>query len=153
LYVLRRTTGNPELVKHYKRYCKILSDTIKLAKKLHYNNFIINSKNKTKTTWDVIRSVTNSKSDKNIISSVSTGGKKYDNPQTMANIFNNHFIMPSNQIQSNIPTNVSNFLSYLFEVYKQPFPNIKMTTVTRNEIKDITKSLRWKNSKGYDEIP
>jgi hypothetical protein len=63
LYVLSRTTGNPELVKHYKKYCKILSETIKLAKKLHYNNLIINFKNKTKTTWDVIRSVTNSKSD------------------------------------------------------------------------------------------
>jgi hypothetical protein len=76
LHVLSRTTGNPELVKHYKKYCKILSDTIKLAEKLHYNNLIINSKNKTKTTWDVMRSVTNSKSDKNVISSVSTGGEK-----------------------------------------------------------------------------
>jgi hypothetical protein len=38
LYVLSRTTGNPELVKHCKEYCKILSDTIKLPKKLHYNN-------------------------------------------------------------------------------------------------------------------
>jgi hypothetical protein len=55
LYVLSRTTGNPELVKHYKKYCKILSDTIKLAKNLHYNNLIINSENKTKTTWDVSR--------------------------------------------------------------------------------------------------
>jgi Notch-like protein len=51
--------------------------------------------------------------------------------------------MPSNQIQFNIPTNVSNF----------PFPNIKMTPVTSSEIKDIIKSLKWKNSKGYDEIP
>jgi hypothetical protein len=109
------------LVKHYMKYCKILSDIIKLAKKLHYNNLIVNSTNKTKTTWDVIRSVTNSKSDKNVISSVSTDGKEYDNPQTMASIFNTHFIMPSNQTHYNIPTNVSNSLSYLFEVYKQPF--------------------------------
>jgi hypothetical protein len=71
----------------------------------------------------------------------------------MANIFNNYFVMPPNQMQSNKPTNVSNSLSYLFEVYNQPFPNINMTPVTEREIKDIIKSLKWKNSKGYDEIP
>jgi hypothetical protein len=36
-------------------------------------------------------------------------------------------------------TNVSNPLSYLFEVYKQPFPSINMTPVTEIEIKDIMK--------------
>jgi hypothetical protein len=105
-------------VKHYKKYCKILSDIIKLEKKLHCNKLIINSKNKIKTTWDIIRTVTNTKSDKNVISSVSTDGKVYDNPQTMVSIFNNHFIMQYNQILSNTSTNVSNSLSYLFEVYK-----------------------------------
>jgi hypothetical protein len=104
LYVLSRTTGDPDVVKHCKKYCKILSDIIKLAKMLNYNKLIINSKSKIKTTWDIIRSVTNTKSDKNVISSISTDEKAYDNPQTMANIFNNHFIMPSNQIQSNTST-------------------------------------------------
>jgi hypothetical protein len=28
-----------------------------------------------------------------------------------------------------------------------------MTPVTNKEIKDIIKSLKWKNSQGYDEIP
>jgi hypothetical protein len=28
-----------------------------------------------------------------------------------------------------------------------------MTPVTNKEIKDIIKSLKWKNSHGYDEIP
>jgi hypothetical protein len=61
--------------------------------------------------------------------------------------------MPSNQMQSNKLTNVSNSLTYLYEVYKQPFPNINMSPVTSREIKDIIKSLKWKNSKGYDDIP
>jgi hypothetical protein len=140
--VLSRNTDNPELVRYYKKYCKILSDIIKLAKKHYYNKLITNSNNKIKTTWGIIRSVTNAKSSKNVISSVSKDEKLYNKPQIMANIFNNYFIMPSNQLQSNKPTNVSNSLSYLFEIYKQPFTNINMTPVTSKEIKDIIKSLK-----------
>jgi hypothetical protein len=49
LYVLNRNTDNPEILRYYKKYCKILSDIIKLAKIHYYNKLIINSKNKIKT--------------------------------------------------------------------------------------------------------
>jgi hypothetical protein len=42
---------------------------------------------------------------------------------------------------------------YVHEVFKQPFPNTKLTPITTKEIKDIIKSLQWKNSQGYYEIP
>jgi hypothetical protein len=86
LYVLSTNTDNPELVRYYRKYCKILSD-IKLAKK-HYFNKLINSENKVETSWDIIKSVTNAKSSKNTITSISSKRKSYNNPQTMANIFN-----------------------------------------------------------------
>jgi hypothetical protein len=41
----------------------------------------------------------------------------------------------------------------MHEVFKQLFPNIKLTPVTTKEIKDITESLQWRNFQGYDEIP
>jgi hypothetical protein len=71
----------------------------------------------------------------------------------MANTINNYFVTPTNQMQSSTPTSVSDSLNYLFEVFKYPFPNINMTPVTNKELKDIIKSLKWKNSEGYDEIP
>jgi hypothetical protein len=61
----------------------------KLAKKDYYNKFIINSKNKVKTTWGIIKSVTNAKSSKSTITSISSKGKSCNNPQTAVNIFNN----------------------------------------------------------------
>jgi hypothetical protein len=85
--VLSRNTDNPELVRHYKKYCKILSDIIKLAKKHYYNKLITNSKNKVKTTWDIIKSLTNSKPSTTVITSVSREGKSHNNPQTIANMF------------------------------------------------------------------
>jgi hypothetical protein len=74
-------------------------------------------------------------------------GKSYNNPQTMANIFNNYFIMPPKQMQLNKLTNVSNSLSYLSEVHKRTSPNINLTPVTSKEIKDIINTLKWKNTK------
>jgi hypothetical protein len=87
LYVLSRNTDNPELVRHYKKHCKILSDMIKLAKKHYYNKLIINYKYKVKTTWGVIKFVTNAKPSKSTITSISSKGKSYNNPQTMAQCF------------------------------------------------------------------
>jgi hypothetical protein len=124
-----------------------------LAKKHYYNKLIINSKNKVKTTWCIIKPVTNIKPSKSTTTSISSEGKSYNNPQTMANIFKKYFIKSPNQMQLNKLANVSSFLSYLSKVHKRTFPNINLTPVTSKEIKDIIKSLKWKNSKGYDEIP
>jgi hypothetical protein len=40
----------------------------------------------------------------------------------------------------------------VYEVFKQPFPNVKLTLITTKEIKDISKSLHLKNYQGCDEI-
>ena len=44
---------------YYKQYCKILTKVIKEAKKLYYKEAISKSKNKMKTTWNIIRKETN----------------------------------------------------------------------------------------------
>jgi hypothetical protein len=44
-------------------------------------------------------------------------------------------------------------LHYLYKVFIRLFPHIKLTPVTTKEISEIIKSLKWKNSHGYDEIP
>jgi hypothetical protein len=118
LYELSRNTDTPELLGYFKEYCKILSVIIQLAKKHYYNKLIINSKNKVKTACSIIKSVTNAKSSKSTVTSISSKGTSYNNPQTMANIFNSYFIMPPNQMQLNKLINMSNSLRYLSEVHK-----------------------------------
>jgi hypothetical protein len=44
-------------------------------------------------------------------------------------------------------------LNYLYQVFIRLFPRIKSTPVCTKEISEIIKSLKWKNSHGYDEIP
>jgi hypothetical protein len=53
--MLSRKNDNPELARHYKTYCKVLTEVIK-AKKSYYNKLIFKSKNKFKTSWDNILS-------------------------------------------------------------------------------------------------
>ena len=49
--------------------------------------------------------------------------------------------------------NITDYISYSHDIFKQPFPDTKLTPITTKEIKDIIKSLQWKNSQGYDESP
>jgi len=63
LYLLCRMSNNIVLKNFYKKYCKILTSTIQLAKKLHYNELISKSENKTKTAWSIIKSLTNKRAD------------------------------------------------------------------------------------------
>ena len=54
LFNLWRQTSDENLKIYYKKYCKILSNVILSAKKLHCNRLILNSNNKMATTWKII---------------------------------------------------------------------------------------------------
>jgi hypothetical protein len=58
LYLLYRTLNDEALKNHFILYCKILKDIVREAKRQHYNRQVSNSSNKTRTTWDIVRSVT-----------------------------------------------------------------------------------------------
>jgi hypothetical protein len=44
-------------------------------------------------------------------------------------------------------------MDYLVQEFQQPFPSIKFKPLTEKEIYEINKSLKWKNSCCYDEVP
>jgi len=58
LYLLSRNCNNPEVKIHYKHYCSIQRKTIREAKRLYFNELIVNSENKVKTTWKIIKNLT-----------------------------------------------------------------------------------------------
>jgi hypothetical protein len=70
----------------------------------------------------------------------------------MANFISNYFVSPLPQTKVSLSTDCNEALKFL-AVFKHPFPNIHMTPVTNKKVKDIVKSLKWKYSYGYDEIP
>jgi RNase P protein component len=54
LYLITRQTNDSNTRNYYKRYCQILSNTIKLAKKLHYDSMIVNRKTKSKLHGELL---------------------------------------------------------------------------------------------------
>jgi hypothetical protein len=59
LYLLSRDSNDANMKKHYKQYCKILARVIIEAKRSMYNNQMVNSVNKMKTTRNIIKAETN----------------------------------------------------------------------------------------------
>jgi len=158
LYLFYRSTKDSKLKNYYKRYCRILPDVIKTAKKLYYNNLIINSNNKSKTSWHIINLETNKTKCNHDISSIEIDGKICNDYLDIAKAFNTYFSAITGKIYTNtsenpppIPDNVHP-LNYLKQVFSRPFPSINLAPTTTKEVTDMVKSLKSKNSHGYDKI-
>jgi hypothetical protein len=87
-------------------------------------------------------------------------GKWIRETKVIAEIFNNYFLSVAenkneNNKQNN--TNINNLtditpIQYLLKTFKIPFPKIKVKSLLIKEVENIIKSLKPKNSYGYDEI-
>jgi hypothetical protein len=79
-------------------------------------------------------------------------GKIYQDQQSIANIFNTYFTNIADKVPINNSMTRNFAINYLYKVFIRPFLRINLTLVTTKEISDIIKSLKLKNSHGYDEI-
>ncbi|PNF35146.1 hypothetical protein B7P43_G09274 [Cryptotermes secundus] len=159
LYLQCRTSNDIKLKEHYKQYCKILTNVIKAAKKIHYDRRIIDSKNKSKTIWNIIKTETGKKEDKVDIQSLDIKGIITSDQQIMAKNLNDYFVTVAEDIIDN--TSISktgqpmhdNYLNYMSSMFTSPLSNIRPKHASTHEIEGIIKSLKAKYSHGYDEIP
>jgi hypothetical protein len=73
---------------HYRKYCKILTQVIKEAKHMHYNTDILESNNKVKAVWKIMKKVTGKYSKKEAIPSIKINDNAIRNPKLLADSFN-----------------------------------------------------------------
>ena len=151
LYATYRNSMDPNFKAYYKKYCKILSSVIRAAKKMHFDSLIRKSTNKIKTTWNIVKSLTNNKTTTN-----KTNTRDFNNNQKTANAFNLYFSSVAEKlIKNSLKENRSNRndpLTYLRQNFKQPSSAIKLKNTTTHEIDKIIHSMKLKDSHGYDEI-
>jgi len=144
---------------HYKQYCEILSKVIRAAKKLHYDEMILNSKNKMETTWKIIKRETGKTNHKLGVHSLKINNTVMDNHVMIAITFNRFFISVAHAIIShvksgnNIHGNNTNPIKYLFNSFKHPFPNIQWFYTSIGEVGTIMKSLKTKTSCDHHALP
>jgi len=113
---------------------------------MYYNNKLANSTNKLKTTWSIIKTITNNKKYHNNILIMEIVGKFATHFQTIAEKLNNYYVSVADNITNNNPINNSwwlnktNLLNYLYSALKQSFTNIKIKKTTNDEIEKIIKN-------------
>ena len=90
LYLTYRNSNDSYFKEYYKKYCRLLSVIIRSANKLYYNKLLLNSNNKQKTTWNIVKTITNNKNANNI-STMNRKDKLSSNPRAIANAFNTYF--------------------------------------------------------------
>jgi len=154
LYLKVRDNNEMEHKLYYKQYCKILSEVIKEEKKLYCKEVISKSKNKTKTTWNIIHKETSKLTNENNIKSLRISDHVVYNQITIANELNNYFLNIAGII-SNKRINEKEYaspLQNLFKCFNQQFKDISWPYTSAKEINKIIDSLKDKNSSGCDEI-
>ena len=157
LFIASRKSNNSDLINYYKKYCKILSVVIKKAKN-YYADEIKKSLNKNKTIWDIVNLETNKTDNTERIDNLYLDGNTISDCHKITNAFNKYFLNIAKSINSkqNEPSshNLERItpLYYLMQSFKNPFPDFNLKFISTKEIENIIKSLKPKNSSGYDGI-
>lgn len=146
LKLLTSQTNNSIIQTHYKNYTKTLKKTVKISKKQQNIRKFQNSNNKTKTMWNIIKSETNKNQPRkqhNI--NLKINNVLIDDSTEVSNIFNSFFSNIGNN-KLRVPTQIPRAAKYVENTfYLEP--------IGQNEVLNIIKRLKTKNSFGIDEIP
>jgi hypothetical protein len=93
---------------------------------LYYNKLIINSKNKAKSIWNIVKTVTKKKSNGDG-PTLNTDGKIF---KDIATVFNTYFTYATDKMSVNNSMTMNSALNYLYQVFTRPFPHIELTPVS-----------------------
>ena len=158
LYLTYRNSNNPSRKERCKKYCRILSKVKETSKKQHYNTLILNSKDRQKTAWKVIKTLTNyPEHTGSNTSSVNINGKLSHCPLPTANAFSTYCTAVAENLLNKSstkagPTCSNNPLFYLRQKTNLLSSSVTLKHTTTHEINKMILSLENKNSHGYDEI-
>jgi Notch-like protein len=114
--------------------------------------------NKNKTIWDIVKLETNKTGNTVKATTLNIDGTSVTKHQEIAYELNKYFLSIARNI--NTKQNDLNFykldnttpLHYLLQSFKTHFPNINLKFISSKEVENIIKSLKPKNSSGYDGI-
>jgi hypothetical protein len=92
LYLNCQSSNNQLKKIHYRKYFKILTQVIKEAKRMHYNKEVLESNNKVKAVWKIVKKETEEYSTEELTPSIKVNDNAIKNPKLLANSFNTYFL-------------------------------------------------------------
>ena len=136
----------------YKKFRNRVVSENRKGKIKYFDNYFSTNKANMKNLWTGIKTIINTKSKSSLqnISQLVVNGKIHQDPQQMANVFNDFFVNISNQVCSEIPRTKKSPLHYLKNRNTNSF---FVRPITHNEIEDIILSLKNGKSTGPFSIP
>lgn len=149
-YYVNRNSGNKY---KYKVYSKLLKKCMNNLKSLSNKRHIINSQNKVKATWNVVKCSMGNTANKEFITKIIDNNIKFTSGSDIANKFNNYFIdianynfSSNNSIQSSVAYSNTINLNNINDnsIFIQPTDS--------SEIYRVIMSLKNTKSAGYDNI-
>ena len=156
LYLSYRLNPKKKSLNHYKLYCKILTNVIKEAKKIYYNKKVLKANNKCRVTWDIINEISGHHHTNTDPQELKIDHRHIINSEEIAERFNKYFASYENDHnklkQQNNPNNATkgkHYFNHDNKSYPTPF-TIKLFST--KEISSIIKSIKSKNTYGYDDI-
>jgi hypothetical protein len=109
-----------------------------------------------KCTWKIIHEEKGAKINTSDIQSLMIDNKVLTNQNKIAYIFNSYFLSIKDSINvdnnKHINSHMINPINYLANNFRRPFTKISCQSASTYKIEKIIKSLRTKNSCGYNEI-
>ena len=135
----------------YINYKTIYNRVIRQAKKVYFDNIIMNSENKSKTVWNIINSSIRgpNKQLKYDASTMMINNIETVDKIQIANEFNSYFInLPKSVIKSN-QRKLSNYKNNMINFVEE---SIVLHNVTESEIITVINNLKNSNSTGHDNF-
>ena len=136
----------------YKKFRNRVVSENRKSKINYFDAYFQANKSNMKNLWTGIKSIINTKSKNSLqsISQLTADGETIQDPQKMANVFNNFFVSVSTQVSSEIPRTKKSPLDYLKNRNMNSF---FISPVTHSEIEDMIISLKNGKSTGPFSIP
>ena len=121
------------------------------AKKQYFHNKVSTSPNKVKAAWKIIKGNSGNLQTHNMITKINYEGQALTSTNETAKAFNQYYT----KIVTNINTGQSDLHKASLLLGNKKIDNItrmKIIPITETEVKEIIRSLKSKNSMGYDGV-
>lgn len=127
----------------YRNYARLLKKCIHDAKRKSNNKYMLNSKNKCKAAWNIIKTETDNSDAQEFIDFIKHQNDSITNPHDIASIFNDHFINSTSNINNKTTKTPSN-VHIRNSIYIKP--------INENDVIKAILSLKNTASVGHDEV-
>ena len=150
LYKRFLNNPNSQIEIKYKQYRNKLNHSLRIAKRLYFENKIEQHKNDIKSTWKVLNEILNRKNCQRKLPSIfSKDSIEISDPKEVANQFCKYFTNIGPSLASKIPKSTNSFSQFLPD---RLVNSVFLELVNEKEIIDVCNSFRSSAAPGYDNI-